>query len=130
MQRPSFIIPLYHVLTSASLHHQNIKEGKPRSAIKESESRQNDIFIFDVQNKRNKKFSPSTKQTKTIRKELLNSDIFHCCLFLRFTRQHIFLKMFKEMSQTKIPKRKEEFVKLSARPPLTLSQGPSKVPSK
>ena len=35
-------------------------------------------------------------------------------LLLRFTRQHIFLEKFKEMSQTEISKRKEEFVKLSA----------------
>ena len=64
--------------------------------------------------KETKKFSPSTKQTKSIRKELPNSDIFQCCLFLRFTRQHIFLEKFKEMSQTEISKRKEEFFKLSA----------------
>ena len=36
-------------------------------------------------------------------------------LLLRFTRQHIFLEKFKEMSQTEISKRKEEFVKLSVR---------------
>ena len=34
MQRPSFIIPLYHVLTSASLHHQNIKEEKTKVSDK------------------------------------------------------------------------------------------------
>ena len=93
IQRPSFIIPLYHVLTSESLHHQNIKEQKTKVSDKRKRksANWNPYFYFLSWLSNYMKETMIQERPKLVSAVLMNIHIFDSFFSSKDSWENIFL---------------------------------------